>query len=459
MKKRTRSFSRQKKTVPRTSVGDAAPAQLVQIEKPIYGGSFLARVEGKAVFVPLALPGEQARVRVVEEKRGYATAELETIVAAAPERALPSCRHFGTCGGCQYQHAEYKAQLAYKQAILRETLERGGVRAPDEIRVLAGEPWAYRNRIRLAFDVEGKAGYRGRRSHAVIGIEECPIAAPLLVRAAFSAAELFRRFGVPSRPAELSLFCDSAEDSMLASVFTDGAARIPLTDYFDALLPQIPSLRGVELVEVHQGQPRTVARAGAESIHYRAAGFDYRVDHGAFFQVNRWLVDELVECVTNGLSGGLGGGMARHGGLAWDLFAGVGLFARKLAGKFERVIAVESAPAAMTALAENLKGTNATAVKATTLEFLRGAAKGERPDAIVPDLIVADPPRAGLGAETTELLGRIAAPEMVYVSCDPATLARDLRELVTAGYKIERVTLADLFPQTFHLETVVELRR
>jgi 23S rRNA (uracil1939-C5)-methyltransferase len=430
-------------------VSDAAPAQLVQIEKPIYGGAFLARLEGKAVFVPLALPGEQARVRVVEEKRGYATAELEAIVAAAAERVVPACKHFGTCGGCQYQHAEYKAQLAYKQAILRETLERGGVRVPEEIAVLAGEPWAYRNRIRLAFDAEGKTGYRGRRSHAVVAIEECPIAAPLLVQAAFSAAELFRRFAVPSRPAELSVFGDAAEDSMLASVFTEGAARVPLRDYFDALLPQIPSLRGVELVEVHQGQPRTVARAGAESIDYRAAGFDYRVDHGAFFQVNRWLVDELVECVTSGL----------RGGQAWDLFAGVGLFARKLAGKFERVIAVESAPAAMAALTENLKGTNATAVKAATLEFLRGAAKGEGPDAIVPDLIVVDPPRAGLGAETTELLGRIAAPELVYVSCDPATLARDLRELVNAGYAIERITLADLFPQTFHLETVVKLRR
>jgi len=444
MKRRAQSFSRRKEAAPKTSERNAAVVQLVQIEKPIYGGAFLARVEGKAVFVPLALPGEQARVRVTEEKRGYATAEVEEIVTVAAERVAPRCRHFGTCGGCHYQHAEYKAQVAYKQAILHETLERGGVRAPEEIAVLAGEPWAYRNRIRLAFDADGRAGYRGRRSHAVVAIDECPIAAPMLVQAAFSAAELFRRFAVPSRPAELSLFCDATEDSMLASVFTDGAARVPLTDYFDALLPQIPSLRGVELVEVHQGQPRTVARAGAESIAYRAAGLDYRVDHGAFFQVNRWLMDELVECVTTGLSGGL----------AWDLFAGVGLFARELAESFGHVVAVESATAAMAALTENLKGTSATAVKAATLDFLRGAVKEERPD-----LIVVDPPRAGLGAETTELLGRIGAPQLVYVSCDPATLARDLRALVGTGYAIERMTLADLFPQTFHLETVVRLRR
>jgi 23S rRNA (uracil1939-C5)-methyltransferase len=420
------------------------PAHVVQIEKPIYGGAFLARVEGKAVFVPLALPGEQVRVRIVEEKRGYAAAEVEEIVTPAPERVAATCKHFGACGGCQYQHANYTAQLDYKKAILRETLERGGVSAPAEIEVLAAEPWAYRNRIRVAFDKEGRPGYRGRRSHAVVPIAECPIAVPALVKAAFSAAELFRRFAVPRRPTELSLFCDAAETSMLASIFTDGTAQVPLIDYFEAVLPQSPLLRGVELVELHQGQPRTIARAGDVSITYRAAGFDYRVDHGAFFQVNRWLVDRLVERVSNG----------RSGKIAWDLFAGVGLFARQLAKNFERVVAVESAPAAMDALSENLRGTSATAIKAATLEFLRSRQKSERPD-----LIVVDPPRTGLGAETTGLLAEIGAPALTYVSCDPATLARDLRALIGNGYAIEGMTLADLFPQTFHLETVVRLRR
>lgn len=432
-----------------------APTQLVQIEKPIYGGAFLARAEGKAVFVPLTLPGEQARVRIVEEKRSYAVAEAEEIVAAAPERVAPACPYFGACGGCQYQHAGYAAQVAFKQAILRETLERGGVRPPQEITVLAAEPWAYRNRIRLAFDAEGNAGYRGRQSHAVIPIAECPIAAPVLVQTALAAAKFFRKFGRSSRPAELSLFSNAQEDSLLASVFTLGAAQVPLTDYFDALLQEVPVVSGVELVEQHQGQPpRTIAQAGDRSLNYHAADFDYRVDHGAFFQVNRWLVDALVECVTDG----------HHGESAWDLFAGVGLFARRLAERFSRVVAVESAAAAMAALTQNLAGTSATAVKATTLDFLRSARKGERadpivPDLIVPDLIVVDPPRTGLGAEVTSLLGQIAAPAMVYVSCDPATLARDLRALIGAGYTIEHITLADLFPQTFHLETVVRLRR
>ena len=190
--------------------------------------------------------------------------------------------------------------------------------------------------------------------------------------------------------------------------------------------------------------PRTIARWGANSLAYRAAGFDYRVDHGAFFQVNRWLVDALVERVTAG----------QQGALAWDLFAGVGLFARRLTSSFARVVAVESAPSSTPALEANLRGTSSSAVKAETLAFLRHSGKGQRPG-----LIVVDPPRTGLGAETCALLGQIAAPALVYVSCDPATLARDLRTLAASGYQIESISLADLFPQTFHLETVVQLRR
>jgi 23S rRNA (uracil1939-C5)-methyltransferase len=419
---------------------------LVQIEKPIYGGAFLARDEGKAVFVPLALPGEKARVRITEEKRGYATAEVEELVVTSPERATPECRHFGPCGGCHYQHASYETQLHIKRAVLRETLERGGVPVPAEISVLLGEPWRYRNRIRLAFDPNGNPGYRGRRSHDVVPIGECPIAAPLLVRAAFAAGEIARHLAPVLRPAEMALFCDAKETALLLTVFTGSPVKVRFNDFVEALRAKISELAGAELVvESRTNQPpRAIARWGAMSLAYRAAGDDYRVDHGAFFQVNRWLVDALVERVTSGLSGKL----------AWDLFAGVGLFARQLANHFAQVMAVESAPAATDALTANLAGTTGTAVRASTLEFLRKNRKGERPD-----VIVVDPPRTGLGPEITALLTGMAAPVLVYVSCDPATLARDLRAMLADGYAIESMTLADLFPQTFHLETVVRLRR
>lgn len=448
MKKRPQS-NKSPKPVPAPPDG-AASSALVHIEKPIYGGAFLARIEGKAVFVPLTLPGEQARVRIVDGKRGYATAEVEKIVTASPQRVTPICPHFGACGGCQYQHTTYAAQLAYKKEILRETLERGGVYAPEDIAVLAAEPWAYRNRIRLAIDTNEDAGYRGRRSHAVIPIAECPIATPLLVRTALAAGRVLRESPARLRVSEISLFCDAAETALLASLTIAGSGKRGCEDFAQALADHIPELKGVEfLAEGAKGQlPHSRSQWGANSLQYRAAGMDYRVDQGAFFQVNRWLVDALAERVT----------AHAHGRLAWDLFAGEGLFARQLADCFERVIAVESAPASIAALAHNLRGAGASAVKATALEFLRRGGSGDRPD-----LIVVDPPRTGLGAETTALLAEIAAPEIVYVSCDPATLARDLRALVDSRngprYIIDQITLVDLFPQTFHLETVVRLRR
>jgi len=437
------------------------PALLVQIEKPIYGGAFLARVEGKAVFVPLTLPGEQARIRIVEDKRAYSTAEAEQIVTAAPERIAPACRHFGICGGCHYQHATYQAQLQIKESILRETLDRAGVRAPDHIAILAAssptQSWAYRNRIRLAFDAQGNPGYRGRRSHAVIPIAECPIAAPLLVRAAQAAADLARPSAPAFRPTEIALFSNADESALLVTLFTAGPAKFRLDNFAQALQEQIPALRGVELVvegraesrtpaqppHTQEQPPHTIAQWGATSLTYQAAGIPYRVDHGAFFQVNRWLLDDFVAKV-----------IANHSGnLAWDLYAGVGLFARQLAARFARVVAVESAPAAISALAHNLRGVSATAVNASTLDFLRRNRNGA-----CPGFIVVDPPRTGLGPETCALLAQSAAPTLVYVSCDPATLARDLRALLAAGYAIQSITLADLFPHTFHIETIVELR-
>ncbi len=439
---------------PKLDSPQAAPAAvtqplMVEIAKPVYGGAFLAHVAGKAVFVPLTLPGEQARIRITQSKSGYATAEAEEIAAAAPERVAPACRHFGACGGCHYQHTNYESQLAFKQAILRETLERGGVVVPDEIGLLAGEPWGYRNRIRLAFDAAGNPGgnlgYRGRRSHAIVPISECPIAAPILVETALAAAEMARQFAPNLRPTEIALFCDAAENSVLASVFTANARKVRLEEFAQALQQRIPALKGAELVLEGRGsQPaRTIAQWGAASLAYRAAGFDYRVDHGAFFQVDRWLVDGLVKLVA----------AEQRGELAWDLFAGVGLFARQLTAQFARVVAVESAPSSTKALTANLKGTHGIPVRAASLDFLR-----RRHDKR-PDFIAVDPPRTGLGAETTALLAEIAAPALAYVSCDPATLARDLFTLIGSGYNLQSITLVDLFPQTFHLETVVHLRR
>jgi 23S rRNA (uracil1939-C5)-methyltransferase len=457
---RPRKQERQRRQIAKP--GNAQPervqSKLVEIEKPIYGGAFLARMEGKAVFVPLTLPGEKVRARITQSKRGYDTADPDEIITPSPDRIVPACPHFGPCGGCHYQHTNYETQLTFKRTILRETLERGGVRAPAQIDVLAAEQWQYRNRVRFAFDAAGHFGYRGRRSNTVIPVSECSIAAPLLVKTAKVIAEVAHQSAPTLHPTEISLFCDEAESSLLASLFIAGAAQsdaaltnAQFEEFALAVRQRIPALKGAELLaEEHEGQrPRALVQWGATWITYRAAGFDYRVDHGAFFQVNRFLVDDLVERVTAG----------REGSLAWDLYAGVGLFARRLAACVDRVVAVESAPAATQALAANLRDTAGTAVRAEALDFLRRNRKATDAAMARPDLIVVDPPRTGLGPEIAELLAAVAAPVLVYVSCDPATLARDLRALTSGGYAIHSITLADLFPQTFHLETVVELRR
>ena len=437
-------------SAPKSESQTPAMPSLVEIEKPIYGGAFLARVEGKAVFIPLTLPGEQVRIRITQDKRGYTTAEAKEIITPAADRVVPACPHFAVCGGCQYQHAAPQAQLAFKEAILRETLERGGVPVPETIDVLAGEPWGYRNRIRLAFDAAGNPGYRGRASHAVVSVNECPIAAPVLMKAALAFAQIVRLSAPGLAPTEVALFCNADSSALLLTVFTTNAKKLRFDELAETLRGEIPALKGAELVlqsrsESRSAQPdRTVARWGATSITYHAAGFDYRVDQGAFFQVNRRLVDSLVDRVV-----------AQHTGkLAWDLFAGVGLFARQLTKSFDRVIAVESAPSATQALTANLKGTKGIPVRAATLDFLRRPNKTDRPD-----LIVVDPPRMGLCSETVKLLAAVAAPALAYVSCDPATLARDLNALIASGYHIDSLAVADLFPQTFHLETVVHLRR
>ena len=435
-----------KRDAPNTANHDHGHNLVVQIEKPIYGGSFLARVEGKAIFVPLTLPGEKARVRIVEEKRSYANAEPDAILTAVSNRVEPDCQHFGACGGCQYQHADYESQLAFKQAILRETFVRGGARAPDRIEILAADPWRYRNRIRLALDATGRVGYRARRSHAIIPVSECPIAAPVLVAAALSAADVLRSLRPRLNLSEISLFCNAEETELLLTLFAQNRSKRSIEQFAETLKSRVPALKGVQLAALERnGQAsETIAGWGDESLVYPVGGLAYKVGHGAFFQVNRWLLDRFVNRVISD----------RRGTLAWDLFAGVGLFAKRLASTFDQVIAVESAPASTQALDSNLENSNGRGVKADVAAFLKSKTARSKPD-----LIVVDPPRAGLGGEVSSLLAEAGARNIVYVSCDPTTLLRDLLVLIGTGYAVSSVTLADLFPQTFHLETVVELQR
>jgi 23S rRNA (uracil1939-C5)-methyltransferase len=430
----------------------------LRIEKAIYGGAGLARategpLAGKTVFVPLALPGELVEARIVDDRRSFAQAELEQVVEAAPARTTPACPYFGACGGCQYQNATYAYQVEMKAAILRETLERAHLEELPPITTVHADPWRYRNRIRLVVEKTPFAlGYRERRSHATVAVNQCPIAAPLLERALRATNTIGAKIQMPAMYDEIEFFTNSAEDQLLMTLHAGRAGRSAadgLGQLAQALGSELPELRGAGLfsAETAKQPSRMLAHWGEPSLHYAAAGSEYRVGLGSFFQVNRFLVDALVELATEG----------RKGGMAWDLYAGAGLFARALTAGFGQVVAVEAAPYSSADLRVNLAGTSHKAVQENTLDFLRQQRRGASVTA--PDLVVVDPPRAGLGNEVTTLLAAIAPAQIVYVSCDPATLSRDLHALIQSGYHLQNITLVDLFPQTFHLESVTVLVR
>jgi 23S rRNA (uracil1939-C5)-methyltransferase len=432
----------------------------LQIEKAVYGGAGLAHQTegegaGRAVFVPFTLPGELVEARLLEQKDAFGEASLLHVLTPSEDRVQPACMHFGQCGGCQYQHANYSTQVQVKRAILQETLERAGLTALPAIQTHIGEPWAYRNRTRLRIaELDGalRVGYNRRGSNEFLAIRECPISAPLLWRAAEVLLQMAAENSTAARwlrdAVEVEFFTTDNENKLQIALFVR-KEQIGLAALCERMQEFVPELAGAYASLISSEGPQRRAKAarqsetwGAEGLIYRVAGEDYWVGRGGFFQINRFLVDELVRLVTT----------ERRGTVAWDLYAGVGLFSRALTSAFQQVVAVE---AAANDLTRSFTGPGRRAVKATTVEFLRNAVvQRERPQ-----LIVMDPPRAGVGAEVCILLARISAPEIVYVSCDPVTLARDLKSLTAAGYNLMELHMIDMFPQTFHLETVVVLRR
>jgi 23S rRNA (uracil1939-C5)-methyltransferase len=342
-----------------------------------------------------------------------------------------------------------------KVAILKETLERAGLMALPAIQTHTGEPWAYRNRTRLRIaELEAilRVGYNRRGSNEFLAVHECPISAPLVWRAAEALLQVATESSAIGRllrtAVEVEFFITGDEKKLQMTLFVQKVQSGPdaLCERMQELVPELAGA-DVSLVPSSETQrrtrrPRTLESWGTTGLNYAVGGEGYWISRGGFFQINRFLVDELVRIVNAG----------RRGAVAWDLYAGVGLFSRALARAFQLVVAVE---AAANDLSRSFNGPGKRAVETTTVEFLRSAVvQRERPD-----LIVMDPPRAGVGAEVCSLLARISSPEIVYVSCDPVTLARDLKLLVAAGYNVAEIHMVDMFPQTFHLETVMILRR
>jgi 23S rRNA (uracil1939-C5)-methyltransferase len=461
------------------------------IEKLIYGGDGLTRLpadehgRGKTVFIPFVLPGEEVEASVVEGRSGFARAKLDRVLTPSPERVEPGCPYFTRCGGCHYQHIEYAAQLKYKSEILRETLRRTAkFELQQEIVLHSAEPWGYRNRTRMhvRHDPQFALGYFQYGSHTLLPVESCPISSALINRAIAEVWTLGREGAIPGIVHGVQFFANHDDTRLLIECYirpdaavgrqkaasgrrpsagssktsdVQGGAKA-VQPFAAALHTALPELAGMVVFATSPVEDESRQRAPLTSTHpepsqaigddflvYRAGGEEYRVSGGSFFQTNRFLIDELIQTVVG-----------KHTGrAALDLYAGAGLFAKQLARNFDQVIAVEASPHSFADLRGNVPH-NVKCLSITTETFL-----AERAAKLAPDLVVLDPPRAGLGEKAAKALGRMSASRVTYVSCDPATLSRDLRVLLESGYRVEQLHLVDLFPQTYHMETVLHLAR
>ena len=420
----------------------------------VYGGDGLAHHEGQTVFVPLVIPGELVSIAPAERKKKFVRGRLERVVESAPERVAAPCPYFGRCGGCHYQHIPYDAQLRYKTEILRETLSRiGRVRWDGPVGTHASPPFGYRNRtqwkIRTAQEnstTPAGIGYFEAGSTRLCAVDECAILSPRLgetlakLRTMVAAGKTFAAID------EIEAFADAADEKILLNLSSERLTASPQA-IATALRAALPS---VESILVQDRRADKFELFGPGYLSYSAGGTDFRVGHLSFFQVNRFLIDAMVEGVIGD----------SKGRLALDLFAGVGLFTVALTKRFDRVIGVESNLAAAKDLEVNLQssgGVSPTHRHATAEAFL--AHWQERPD-----LVVLDPPRAGVEPETLARLKKLAPWRINYLSCDPATLARDLAALVGSQeapgpYEIRDINLFDIFPQTYHMEALVRLKR
>ncbi len=396
-----------------------------------YGGEVVGRLpDGRAVFVPYAIPGEVVRVRLTEVKPRYARAQVVTLIEPAPDRVAPRCPHFGRCGGCHYQHLDYAAQLTAKTAIVRDQLQRiGGLsEVPLRPAVPSPHPWGYRNHVQFHLDEEGRLGFQAWRSHQVVPIETCflpvePIAA------VWPNLQLDPEAGIT----RVHLRAGAGDELLLVL-----RGRSPRPPAFAVDFP----LLAVYLPEGDEAEP--VVLAGHSYQVMEVKGRPFRVSAGSFFQVNTpvagAMVDHLLEHLPLGPEVTL-----------LEVYAGVGLFSAFLAPRVGRLLAIEASPSACADFEVNLDAFD-------HVELYEAPAEVALPYLVERDeyiqVALVDPPRGGLPGEVLDALVALAPEVIAYVSCDVATLARDARRLTRQGYRLRQITPFDMFPQTYHIETV-----
>lgn len=394
------------------SVGDSI--ELIT-ERLAYGGDAVARYDGLAVFIPFAAPREKLLVRITELKKTFARAAIERVIEPSSVRTEPPCRYFGNCGGCQLQHLSYHAQLESKVAFVRDALKRiGRIDWPHEISIRSAAEFGYRSRAQVTIDWQAhRVGFNRAYSNTVCDVESCPILVPEL---------------------------DQALASLRAAVVEAGVSA-----------PREPRLSQIEMAAGESGIALEPAFEGLPEGRLRLTAHDAVYSFGAstFFQSNAQLLDDLIdEAVGDGSTG--------SEDLALDLYAGVGLFTIQMARRFKRVIGVESDTRTVKFALENIAANELTNVEFQTSSVVAWLKRYLDAEPVRPDFVLLDPPRTG-AAEAIALVAKLKATRITYVSCDPTTLARDLRTLLDSGYELTRISAIDLFPQTYHVETVVAL--
>jgi 23S rRNA (uracil1939-C5)-methyltransferase len=397
----------------------------VEITGLVYGGDGIGRLpDGRAVFVPLTLPGELARVRIIDEKRGHARAELVSILRSSPDRITPRCVHFGVCGGCHYQHMDYSLQLETKRKVLVEQLERiGGILQPPVGAVIPSpSPWNYRNTVQFQVTPQGRLGYYRLSGHEVFPIEVCHLPEGAI-------NDVWPQLEIEPVPGleRVELRLDDGEEVLMVLESSD-----PEAPEFEVEMP---------LSAVHMGPDGPVVLSGDERIVIEVLERPFQVSAGSFFQVNTAQAAAMVNYLLMRLP-------LKQTATLMDVYCGAGLFSAFIAPKVARCIGIEVSPYACEDFAANLD-------EFENVELYQGTAEEILPNlSVQPDVVVVDPPRAGLERAALDALVSMRPAILAYVSCDPATLARDLKRFLHSGYRLEEVTPFDLFPQTYHIESI-----
>ena len=402
------------------------PSFDITISTMTYGGEGLGRLaDGRAVFVPYVLPGEQVRLRLVEDKRRYARGELLEVLKPSPTRIEPRCPHFKVCGGCHYQHMPYPDQLALKAGILADQLERiGGLSDPPvQPTIPAPQPWNYRNHVQFHLTEDGKLGYMGARSQAVIPIQECH-----LPEASLNAIWPQLNFEPIQELGRIGLRAGVEDDFLL------------ILESEELTAPAL-SVEDLDLSVVHLSPAGVLVLAGSDYVLIEVSSRLFHVSAASFFQVNTPIAAAMVEHILANIT-------LRPSSSVLDVYCGVGLFSAFIAQQAGRLVGIESNPYACDDFVINLA------------EFEHVELYQDKVEAVLknisldPDLILVDPPRSGLSRDAMQGILAQGARDIVYVSCDPATLARDARFLSAGGYQLTQITPFDLFPQTYHIESI-----